>query len=191
MRIDHRGDNPSTLQDVPLGVKGRPRPEATPYSQLMTFRKLTCFGVAIGGAVALTACGGETEAEVAAPSTITRTVTTTVDHTTTVTETPEDEPEPTQASRDIPEPAPPNTGASGSSSTTFGAGTHLVGSDVQPGTYRNTATDGCYWERLSGTSGDFEDIITNGFSEGQSYVTIAPTDVAFNSSFCGTWELVE
>lgn len=77
------------------------------------------------------------------------------------------------------------------SSTEISDGTHLVGSDVQPGTYRNEGTRACYWARLSGTGGTVEDIIANDNPRGQSYVTIDPTDIAFQSQNCGTWELVE
>lgn len=69
-----------------------------------------------------------------------------------------------------------------------GSGTFLVGEEIQPGTYRTEGTSGfCYWARLSGLSGEFDDIITNDFSEGPSFVTIADTDVAFETSDCGEW----
>lgn len=46
-----------------------------------------------------------------------------------------------------------------------GAGVWRVGEEVEPGTYVTTAPDGtfggCYWARLSGFSGDFDDIIAN------------------------------
>lgn len=158
----------------------------------MTSRRIAAATTIAVAALTIAACGGESDA--ASPSaeteTVTETVTETADHTTTVTETPDPGPEPTRAAAEPEEASSGSSGSSGSG-TTFGTGTHLVGPDIQPGTYRNTATDGCYWERLSGTGGDFDDIITNGYSDGQSYVTIAPTDVAFDSSFCGTWELVE
>lgn len=161
----------------------------------MTFKKLAAGATGVLATLSIAACGGESEA--AAPSfltsTITATVTETSEHTTTVTETPDPEsgPHPTQtASEPTRAAAEPAEEAEGSS-VTFGSGTHRVGSDIQPGTYRNSGGDGCYWERLSGMSGDFDDIITNDFSEGQSYVTIDPSDVAFSSSFCGTWEMVE
>ena len=69
----------------------------------------------------------------------------------------------------------------------FGSGMYLVGSDIQPGTYRSGGGDFCYWERLSGTGGSFSEIIANDISDGPSIVTISPTDVAFDSSGCGTW----
>lgn len=72
--------------------------------------------------------------------------------------------------------------------TTFGDGIHVVGTDIQPGTYRAEGTDGCYWARLSGFSGD--DIITNDIGDGTRIVEIQATDVGFESSRCGTWTLV-
>ena len=41
-------------------------------------------------------------------------------------------------------------------------------------------------ERLSGLSGDFDDIIANGSSAGKQYVQIAPNDV-FSSQECSTY----
>ena len=73
----------------------------------------------------------------------------------------------------------------------FSDGTHMVGEDIQPGTYRNKGTSSCYWERLSGFGGTFADIIANENPRGQSYVTIDPSDRAFKSQNCGTWEMVE
>lgn len=72
----------------------------------------------------------------------------------------------------------------------FGGGTQLVGTDVQPGRYMSEG-DMCYFERLSGLSGSFEEIITNGNVSGQAIVEILPTDVAFNSSSCGDWTLYQ
>lgn len=75
--------------------------------------------------------------------------------------------------------------------TSFGDGTHLVGTDIKPGTYRAQASEGCYWERLSGLSGQSNDTIANDYvgSSGQVVVTIAATDVAFHTEDCGTWTL--
>ena len=80
--------------------------------------------------------------------------------------------------------------------TEFGSGTHLVGKDIQPGTYRTEVKAGlfgiCYWERLAGLSGGFEDIIANdAVGEGSVIVTIAATDAAFKSQGCGQWKRVE
>jgi hypothetical protein len=70
-----------------------------------------------------------------------------------------------------------------------------VGDDVSPGTYRAVAlfedpAAFCYWERLSGLGGTDEEIIANSAGIGSRVVTIAPTDVAFESADCGTWTAV-
>ena len=75
--------------------------------------------------------------------------------------------------------------------TTFTDGTHMVGSDIRPGTYRNEGNETCYWARLSGFGGTVEDIIANGNPRGQGFVTIGADDTAFKSQLCGTWKLVE
>ncbi|WP_350258223.1 hypothetical protein [Scrofimicrobium sp. R131] len=75
---------------------------------------------------------------------------------------------------------------------TFGSGTMVVGVDIQPGTYRSDASgSSCYWARLSGLSGTFDDIIANGLPDGQAVVTIDPSDKAFDSTRCGTWTRIE
>ncbi len=77
--------------------------------------------------------------------------------------------------------------------TSFADGTHLVGGDIAPGTYYSSSSysGGCYWERLSGFSGDLDDVITNGFTESPRYVEIRESDLAFLSEDCGWWELQE
>lgn len=72
--------------------------------------------------------------------------------------------------------------------TTFGDGLHT---DLEPGTYRAAPSSGCYWERLSGLSGEFDDIIANEFTDDPTIVTIASTDAAFSSDGCGTWQAVQ
>ncbi len=79
--------------------------------------------------------------------------------------------------------------------TSFGPGVHVVGTDIQPGTYRTDGPGGgqfdlCYWARLRGLSGEFDDLITNGIPEGPATVEIAESDVAFETSGC-RWELVQ
>jgi hypothetical protein len=70
----------------------------------------------------------------------------------------------------------------------FGSGTKIIGTDIQPGTYRsrNTGT-GCYWARLSGLGGTVGEIIANDNATGPAVVTIAPTDRGFQSSRCADW----
>jgi hypothetical protein len=71
-------------------------------------------------------------------------------------------------------------------------GVHMVPGEVKPGTYRTTVPPdsfGCYWARLKGTSGQFEDTIANGNgTAGQRMtVTVKASDKAFNTEHCGTW----
>jgi hypothetical protein len=83
--------------------------------------------------------------------------------------------------------APPAGPITSSPTAPFGDGMYIVGTDVAPGTWRNEASDGCYWERLSGFTGEIDDIIANEFSDDQQIVTISESDVAFQSDNCGTW----
>jgi hypothetical protein len=81
-----------------------------------------------------------------------------------------------------PEPTPEPAG----DFVTFEDGTYVVGEDVKPGTYRTREPhDGCYWERLSGFSGN--DTITNELTNDLTVVTVAKSDAGFSSSGCGTW----
>ena len=71
----------------------------------------------------------------------------------------------------------------------FGAGTHMVGDDVQPGVYETGIVEGpfgCYWERLSGLSGELDDIIANGNVAGHDVVEIMADDTAFGTD-CDAW----
>ncbi len=72
----------------------------------------------------------------------------------------------------------------------FGDGTYLVGSEIQPGTYRATGGSFCSWERLSDLTGDHDAVIGREFAEGQSYVEISASDVAFSTDGCGTWSRI-
>lgn len=93
-------------------------------------------------------------------------------------------------------PTPPATSAAPAGpKTSFGDGTWEIGTAaglVAPGKYRTTVPQdsfNCYWERLKGTSGSFDDIIANdNVSPGTpTVVTIGATDAAFKSRGCGTW----
>ncbi|QSE93877.1 hypothetical protein JWS13_37395 [Rhodococcus pseudokoreensis] len=82
--------------------------------------------------------------------------------------------------------------ANAAPATSFGDGDYIVGVDIAPGTYVGSGTVddimGCYWERLSGTSGEYEDIIAMDYTHSPKViVTIKPTDVVFSSTDCGTW----
>ncbi|MFO1539111.1 MAG: hypothetical protein ACKOTZ_01500 [Chloroflexota bacterium] len=62
-------------------------------------------------------------------------------------------------------------------------GVLIVGTDIAPGTYRTSGAD-CYWARLSGFSGDLDDIIANDLPGGPSIVTIGAGDRGFASRDC-------
>ncbi|MGC0252360.1 hypothetical protein [Pseudactinotalea sp. Z1748] len=81
--------------------------------------------------------------------------------------------------------------AAAAAERSFGNGTWRVGEDIDPGVYRTEGASSCYWERLSGFSGEFGDIIANDFTSGPTTVTIAASDSGFSSQGCGTWELQE
>ena len=64
-------------------------------------------------------------------------------------------------------------------------GTYLVGRDIASGTYLGEAgagvLDSCYWERLSGLTGEFEHLIANDNANGQFYVEVLQSDRALNT----------
>ncbi|MFC7850920.1 hypothetical protein ACFUTU_20865 [Arthrobacter sp. NPDC057388] len=71
-----------------------------------------------------------------------------------------------------------------------GDGTYRVGTQIKPGLYKSTGGSFCYWARLSGFSGSFDDIIENDIVSGVTYVQILPGDVGFESDGCGNWTTV-
>ena len=73
------------------------------------------------------------------------------------------------------------------SKTSFGAGTYIVGTDIEPGTYRSSGGHNCYYERLRDFTGGMNSIIANGNTNNPTIVTITPTDAGFQSHNCGTW----
>ena len=79
--------------------------------------------------------------------------------------------------------------------TAFGDGTYIVGTDIVPGTYETTgpAAGGlglCAWSRLKDTSGNFDSIIANDAQQGPTTVTISKTDGAFKTAGCNPWQEV-
>lgn len=78
-----------------------------------------------------------------------------------------------------PNPDPPGS---------FRDGTRVVGEELAPGTYRTTkASPGCYWARLSGFSGEMNELIANENESGPAIVTIGKSDKGFESQRCGLW----
>lgn len=80
----------------------------------------------------------------------------------------------------------PATAVAAGGQTSFRSGTLRVNVNIAPGRYMTNASS-CYWERLKGFSGSLDDIIANENASGRSIVDIAPSDVGFSSSRCGTW----
>lgn len=85
--------------------------------------------------------------------------------------------------------------AAATPAATLGDGTWIIGTDVEAGTFRTvvpTNSRNCYWERLSGFSGDLDDILANDNNDpgAQVIVEISPSDVGFTSRGCGTWERI-
>ena len=75
---------------------------------------------------------------------------------------------------------------------TVGDGAYLVGIDIEPGIYRAPGGSRCYWERLSGLGGEFDDLIAMDVSiDTHQIVEVKETDKAFKTRGCGEWQLVE
>jgi hypothetical protein len=90
-------------------------------------------------------------------------------------------------------PEPTTTTPSGPADT-IPTGTHVVGVDILPGTYRTTGPVGdvpCYWERLSDLSGEGDAVIANDLPEGPTTVTIKESDAAFATRRCALWTKVD
>lgn len=68
-------------------------------------------------------------------------------------------------------------------------GIYEIGNDIQPGKYKTAGGENCYYARLG--SLDSSDIISNHFGPGPKVVQVKKTDVAFESSGCGSWKLVK
>jgi len=64
-------------------------------------------------------------------------------------------------------------------------GTHLVGTDIQPGIYWGMAGEGvfdsCYWERKSDLTGEFDSILANDNAVGNYYIEVKETDFALET----------
>lgn len=80
-------------------------------------------------------------------------------------------------------------------SATVGNGVHRVGEDIEPGTYTTDGPDPddfmpmCYYARLSGLSGEFDDIIANNNIEGPGSVVVQESDAALELSGGCEWTL--
>jgi len=76
---------------------------------------------------------------------------------------------------------------------TIDDGTHVVGVDIEPGTYRTTGASEdsigkmCSWSRRKDTSGEAGSVIAINIAKGPTTVTIKPSDGAFESRGCNAW----
>ncbi len=97
---------------------------------------------------------------------------------------PTPEPEPTAAATSTPVSEPTATPEpTAEAIVAIAEGTHRVGTDIQPGIYAGKAgtdiLDSCSWRRLSGVSGDSDEILAIEIEQGQFYVEILPSDKYF------------
>ena len=78
----------------------------------------------------------------------------------------------------------PRQRAADPSTVINGDGTYLVGKDIQPGTYgsNNDSSGWCYWERLSGLSGELDDVIANQPTEPPFTDLQVPSGVAVDTT---------
>jgi len=77
------------------------------------------------------------------------------------------------------------------SNNSFGPGDYIVGTDLQPGTYRNRGGSlACYFARLRGFTHAASDVIANVNTQRSAIVSIAASDRGFASTGCGTWTKV-
>ena len=72
----------------------------------------------------------------------------------------------------------------------YGPGIYVVGDDIEPGIYRSEGGV-IYFARLSGFSGELDDILANGaLPSGPVYVEIKSTDAAFKTEGSGKWRKI-
>lgn len=75
----------------------------------------------------------------------------------------------------------------------YGAGTYVVGRDIQPGDYWTRGPDygdSATWQRLSATDGAFSSVITAGIAEGPTQITVLPSDHAVKLTGGAVWTKV-
>lgn len=70
--------------------------------------------------------------------------------------------------------------AAAKANTFAGDGVYLVGTDIQPGTYKSAGGDGCYWSRNS-KSGD---ILGNDLGDGPTVVVVNASDFSLSVRDC-------
>jgi hypothetical protein len=164
---------------IPPPIQGAPRPPLGARASRKTVWIIggaaLVTGIILGAAAGV---GGSNTKAIAAPGiTTTTTATTTVSETMTATVQVTTTPTKVVATRirtvrvTYTPPAPKS----------FGEGTYVVGTDIQPGLYKTAGGSGiCYWARLS--SLNTSDIIDNSNSVGLQTVQVMASDRAFEVS---------
>jgi hypothetical protein len=75
--------------------------------------------------------------------------------------------------------------------TFAGNGTFIVGQDIDPGTYRAAAREGCYWEReASLDTSSIDAILANDNADGPVVVQILPSDKAVKVAGCAKFHKI-
>jgi hypothetical protein len=70
--------------------------------------------------------------------------------------------------------------------TSLEPGTYIIGRDIEAGRYRGEAgsdfLDSCYWSRLSGVSGEMNELLANDNATGQYFIEVSTTDYALSTN---------
>lgn len=166
---------PDQTQQVPPQQPPTHRPERSRFvTALVSKPAIGIYGGIIGVIIGAAAGGADTDDTASSSPTATVTADPTATPTVTATAT-------ATVEATVTAPPPPPEAA------ITGDGIFIVGEDIEPGTYEANADDFCYWARLSGTSGELDDIIANGNGPGHIVVTIKESDKAFETTGCGDW----
>lgn len=193
-------------QDATLVMDGVPEEGPAPESKAAGEEEeassrpwwLIVVGLALLVVLLIAFCGGDEEAGTNSTTTLLGATTSAPGTTTVTTLSPTTS---TVAGATTSAPATTTTTIAGTTTTTtpdtnttlpepvFGAGTHVVGDDVEPEVYETGIVEelgGCYWERLSGLSGEIDDINANGNVANHDVVEILEDDAGFGTD-CEAW----
>ncbi|MDH6521816.1 cytoskeletal protein RodZ [Streptomyces sp. SAI-135] len=149
---------------------------------ILTHTAAVALGLIIGAVIG-SSSANDSDSSTTPPATVTATTTATE----TATET-----ESAPPTKEAPA-ATPSAAKKALAGEIPGDGTYIVGEEVRSGTYRtdgpeDAALPNCYWARLSGTSGELNEIIANANTTGPTTVTISASDKAFQTTGCMTWK---
>lgn len=194
----------ATLVMAPLDEPAEPKPIGSePVEEFTTpwWRQwwVIVLGLLLLLILILAFCNDEPEAGTSTTTTLAPAVTTSVPGTTTATTVPATTTIPatttstavttTSASATTTTTSPATTTSVPAPEPAFGAGTQIVGEDVEAGIYETgIVTDllGCSWERLSGLSGTPEEVIAGNEVSNHDVVEIMADDAAFDTD-CEAW----